>query len=265
MIVAQVFTAVFYQPLFNILIFFYWMLGFLVENADMGMAVILLTILVRVILLPMSLAGDKTEKDRRQIAKEVKDIEQKYIDEPDKLRKATKQVFRRSRSVVIGEMFSLGIQVAIALSLWQIFAKGLTGSDLHLIYPFMPEVDFPYNLNFLGHYSLNEPHWQMNVFQSLLIFILETISLYTSPYPVSKNEVVRMQLTLPLVSFLIFSMMPAGKKLFVIVTLMFSIVLTIVKYIRRKFLDYKYEAEEKEKAELAGEVPEEKIVVDVKS
>ena len=53
--------------------------------------------------------------------------------------------------------------------------------------------------------------------------------------------------------------MPAGKKLFVITTLFFSIVLTLVKYIRRRYLNYK------EKAEASDEkAAEEKLIVDVK-
>ena len=92
---------------------------------------------------------------------------------------------------------------------------------------------------FLGKYSLNEPHWQLNIIQSGLIFILETLSVLTSPFPTSRAEVIRMQLTLPIISYLIFSQLPAGKKLFVIVTLIFSIVLTIVKFLWRQYKAYK--------------------------
>lgn len=252
MIIAQVFILLIYQPLFNILVGFYWLLGKLSENPDMGVAVILLTILVRILLLPLSLAGDSSEKERREIARKLKELEEEYANDQDGFQKARKKLFRKNRRVVAGEMISLIIQVTIALSLWRVFALGLVGKDLHLIYKFMPQVDFPFNLNFLGRYSLNEPHWQLNLLQSVLIFVLETFSLVTSPYPVSRNEVVRMQLTLPVISFVIFSMMPAGKKLFVIVTLCFSIVLSVFKYIRRKFLDYKFKKEEEERQEELG-------------
>jgi predicted lipid-binding transport protein (Tim44 family) len=82
--------------------------------------------------------------------------------------------------------------------------------------------------------------------------------MYTSPYPPSKGEVVRLQLTLPVLSFVIFMGLPAGKKLFVITTLIFSIVLTIVKLIRRKFLEYK---DRKVAEELAADSNQEQLVV----
>ncbi len=265
MFIIQLFVIAVYQPLLNILILFYWALDKVNGEADMGMAVILLTILVRFLLLPISLAGDKSEKDRRQMSQTMKQIERKYGNNPDEFKKQRKKLFKKNRGVVIGEMISLAIQVTIALSLWRVFAQGLVGKDFHLIYSWMPKVSPPFNLMFLGEYSLNEPHWQMNLLQSFLIFVLETISLTTSPWPVSRGEVIRMQLTLPLLSFVIFSMMPAGKKLFVIVTLCFSIVLVIFKFIRRRFLDYKVKKEDEEtKLSQADNQEEEKVVVTIK-
>jgi heme/copper-type cytochrome/quinol oxidase subunit 4 len=73
-----------------------------------------------------------------------------------------------------------------------------------------------------------------------------------------------LQLTLPLVAFLIFMRLPAGKKLFVITTLCFSIVLTLLQFIYRRFMSYKEKVEEQEAAEAAGETPEEKVVVAIK-
>jgi len=240
MFLLDIFQTFIYQPLFNILILFYWGLDQVMPGgADMGIAVIFLTILVRILLLPISIAGDQSVNERREISQKLALLKETYRDDPIGYRQMSKKVFRSNRRVIISELISLSIQVIIALSLWKIFAKGLMGSDLHLIYDWMPKVDFPFNLMFLGKYSLNEPHWQLNIIQSGLIFILETLSVLTSPFPTSRAEVIRMQLTLPIISYLIFSQLPAGKKLFVIVTLIFSIVLTIVKFLWRQYKAYK--------------------------
>jgi YidC/Oxa1 family membrane protein insertase len=266
MFVVDIFITVIYQPFLNILVSLYWALGLLAETApDMGIAVILLTIIIRVLLLPMSLAGHKSEADRREIAEKVKEIEDHYAGDPIKMRQARKRVFKKSSSVIVGEMMSLFIQVAIALMLWQMFETGLKGKDLHLIYPFIPKVDLPFNLMFLGKYDLSKTSFTLNFIQSLLIFVFETINILTSPYPPGKGEVVRMQLTLPVVSFLIFMGLPAGKKLFVITTLIFSIILSLIRFMRRKFADYRDKAEKNEADEeaiAAGEIePVEQVVV----
>ncbi len=256
------FSVIIYQPFFNLLVFFYWLLDLITAgNADMGIAVILLTLVIRFLLLPLAFAGEKSEAERRQIAARIKEAEEQFADDPVLRKKATKAIMRSSRPVLIGEIFNLFIQVIIALMLWRMFNTGLTGEDIHLIYPFMPEVTLPFNLVFLGDFDLTHPSWRLNIIQSLLIFVLETIAVYTSPYKVSRDEVVRLQLVLPLVSFLVFLALPAGKKLFVITSLSFSIVLTIFKVIQRRFEDYKAKVEA---AEAAAQNPEEKVVVETK-
>ncbi len=260
MVLADLFISVVYQPLFNVLILFYWIMDrFNPGEADMGIAVILLTLIVRLLLLPLSLAGDQSETERRRIAGQLKELEAQVGNDPVAFKQGKKKIMRRNRRVIAGEIISFSIQLIISLVLWRIFSTGLSGEDFHFIYRFMPEVQLPFNLMFLGKIDLSHPSLVLNLLQSLLIFILETLSMLTSPYPVSRHEVVRMQLTLPIVSFIIFLQLPAGKKLFICTTLIISIILTTFKYIKRRFLDYR------EKVEAAESAPDvEQVVVDVK-
>jgi len=254
MFIVEAFTTFIYQPFLNILVGLYWVLGLGSTTApDMGIAVILMTILIRLMLLPLSLAGTRSEEDRREIAKKVHELEVKFQNDPESFKKARKKVFSRKRGVLIGEMFSLFIQIAIALMLWKMFETGLKGGDLHLIYGFMPEVEQPFNLLFLDRFELSKPSILLNLILAVFIFIFETVAVLTSPYPPTRDEIIRLQLTLPIVSFLIFLRLPAGKLLFVLVTMIFSIILTLGKYIYYKFMAHKAKMEEKERAEAAGE------------
>lgn len=258
----HLFTILIYQPFLNILVLFYWILDQVTGgNPDMGVAVIMLTILIRLLLLPISLMEDKGEKDRRNLVKRNLDLEQLYASDPIMLRNEQKKLFRRNRGVVVGEMVSLFIQVTISLMLWQIFEKGLTGQDLHLIYPFMPDVHLPFNLVFLGKVDLTHTNFWINLLQSIMIFLVETVAILTSPYPPMKGEVVRMQLVLPVLSFIVFLGFPAGKKLFVITTLTISLILLLFKYVKQRFQDYVAKQEEKERLAASGE---ERVVVETK-
>lgn len=224
-------TTFIYQPFLNLIVFFYWLLGFTGIGADMGVAVILLTIAIRILLLPITLASHRSEKERRDIEEKVQVIREKYHGQPVERDAAIKKLLRGNPRIILAEMFMFAIQVIIALILWRIFATGLSGEDLHLLYNWMPEVPQPFNLTFLGRYDLTHPDWHLNVVQALLIFVLETVAVVTSPYSVSRTEVVRVQLVLPVVSFMIFAFLPAGKKLFVITTLSFSLVITLLRAI----------------------------------
>ncbi|GIK84345.1 MAG: hypothetical protein BroJett025_09670 [Patescibacteria group bacterium] len=260
-----IFITFVYQPFLNILVGFYWLLGQITGgNPDMGIAVIFLTLLIRVLLLPMSLAGQRSEQERREIGEKIKEAEELYYSEPIKLEAEKKKILHKSRKVLVAELINLAIQVAVALMLYKIFTTGLEGADLHLIYSFMPKIELPFNLLFLGKYDLSHTSFTLNFIQSCLIFVLETISGYTSPYYVSRNEVVRLQLILPVVSFIVFMGLPAGKKLFVITSLVVSIILTLYKAIKRKFDEYKEKKLAEEKAAESSEPKEEKVVVGTK-
>ncbi len=262
---AGIFITFIYQPFLNILVGFYWGLGQITGgNPDMGVAVILLTLLIRAMLLPMSLAGQRSEQERRDIAEKIKEVEEMYRSEPIKLESEKKKVIKKSQKVLVSEVINLIIQVSIALMLYKIFTTGLEGEDLHLIYSFMPDIALPFNLLFLGKYDLAHTNFTLNLIQSILIFVLETIAMYTSPYKVSRDEVVRMQLVLPVVSFLVFMTMPAGKKLFVITSLSVSIIITTYRAIKFKFNEYAEKKLKEEAEKEAGKQPEEKVVVETK-
>ncbi len=258
----HLFQVFIYQPFFNLLVGLYWLLNQIPgADLDMGVAVIVFTILIRILLLPISLAAHRQEKTRKEIESEIKSIEEKYANDPVILRQESKKTFRRNRGVVVAELFSLALQVIVALMLWKVFGSGLRGEDVHLVYSWMPEI-FPIpdeKLMFMG-YSLWEPHWQLNLIQSLLIFVVETLAVYVSPYPISKGEVVRLQLVLPVISFAIFSQLPGGKKLFVIVTLLFSLAIILIRAISLKLREIQNRIEKKE--ELAQK-QEDQVLVDV--
>lgn len=229
----------------------------------MGVAVIVFAVIIRILLLPVSLAAHRSEKERREIAEKITELSLKYKDNPVAFRQESKQVLKGNRRILLAELVSLGIQVSIALILWAIFANGLNGGDAHLMYKFMPKI-FPIDpkqLSFMG-LDLTEPHWQLNIIQSALIFVLEALSTYISPYPVRKGDVVRYQVFLPLVSFAIFAFLPAGKKLFVITTISCSIVLTLFLAIRKKFYDISERLRLQDEAK--NQPKEEQVVVGVK-
>lgn len=256
----EYFILFIYQPFFNLLVFFYVMLDFITRgNADMGIAVILLTIVIRVILFPLSLAEQKSESERKEITDKLREAEEQYKTDHIALVQAKKHIMRTNKRVLIAEIINLVIQVTIALMLWKIFGTGLKGEDFHLLYNFMPEIKEPFNLMFLGKFDLSKPSLTLNLIQSLAIFILETILLIGSESPVTKQQFVRLQIILPIVSFFIFLGLPAGKKVFIITTLIISIILTSIRVIKRRFEIYKEKMELKQAQEA-----QEQVVVEIK-
>lgn len=258
----ELFVALIYQPFLNILVFFYWVLGQIPGvKPDMGVAVVLLSIVIRIVLLPATLASDRNEHERQEIAKKAKEIEQKYVNDPVRLNSEIKKLFKTNPRVVLAEMIDFGISVLVTLLLIRIFAAGIEGADLHYLYSWLPKPEQPYNLVFLGQFDLSKPNFILNVIQSLVILLMEILAEFTSPFhnllskehitPVQMNSITKvkdsyvvetrkrvrsLQLILPIMSFLIFMFLPAGKKLFIITTLLFSMLLMLIKLVRRRWI-----------------------------
>src|SRR3989344_2157270 len=207
----ELYTTFIYQPFLNLLVGIYYLLQQIpnLPHADMGVAVIIFTLALRFLLLPLTLASHRSEAERRHLEAKVKELNRDLRSNPVHLNQAIKKLFRDKPRMVISAALDLTIQVIIALMLWRIFAQGLLGADLHLLYDFMPDIPRPYDLTFLGKFDLTHPNLTLNLIQSLVIFVVELLSILTSLFPVSRTDVIRLQLILPIASFLIFANLPA--------------------------------------------------------
>ena len=105
--------------LLNILVFFYWLDGIISRgHPDMGIAVILLTIVIRILLLPLDLAGDKSEADRHQMILRLHEIETTFAADPIAaiLQVLREQTRRRSTLQILGELHTAPWPVSSACS-----------------------------------------------------------------------------------------------------------------------------------------------------
>lgn len=225
MFIVDIFITFVYQPFFNILVLIYDGLKLITDNPDMGVALIIFTIILRIILYPLRKRNERTEEERAALAKGVVDIKKRYKGNPIEEKKRIKEIMKGNRIAVFSEILNITVQVSIALMLFKVFNTGLKGADFYLLYDFVPEVTEPFNLIFLDRFDLTIPNMTLNLVTSAVIFIAETMSLKLSLFPVSNNERLIFQLAVPIGAFIFFGFMPAGKKLFVIATLIISIIL----------------------------------------
>jgi len=226
------FTTLIYQPFFNLLVGIYWILGQIAPAAaDMGVAVIVFTIIFRILWLPISFASGRSAKERHEISLKIKEIQQSFSQEPVKLQAEIKKLTRSNRRIIFMSSINLFFQIMVMLMLYRIFTTGLEGADFHLIYSWLPPHPKQFNLTFLGKFDLAHPNWILNWINTGVIFAAELLSSLLSPFPTGRTELMSL-FVLPLGAFTFFAYMPAGKKLFVITTLLFSIVLMLAKLVK---------------------------------
>lgn len=221
-----------YQPFFNVLVGLYEVLGRINPDlADMGIAVIIFSVIIQIILFPLRLAGEKSEEEKKKILSRIEQAKRIYSHEPIRLKAEIREIMRSNVKEVVATTVNLAIGLAIILMLYRIFTTGLEGADFYLLYDFIPVPDH-INLLFLGKYDLSHTNATLNLVQSIMIFIVEMLSALRSPFPISRKDKALLQIFLPLGSFVIFMFLPSGKKIFVITSLIFSAIYHSVRLLQ---------------------------------
>jgi YidC/Oxa1 family membrane protein insertase len=144
--IGNFFHTVFYAPLYNGLIY----LIDIMPWADVGLAVIVLTIVVKLILLPMSVKMAKTQIAVRQIDPEVKKLKERFKNDQQKQAEALMQLYRDKKINPFSGILLLFIQLPIIFALyWVFFRGGLPVINTEILYSFVP-VPETVNMFFLG-------------------------------------------------------------------------------------------------------------------
>ena len=170
----------------------------------MGIAVIIFTVAIRIILMPLTISGDRSEAERYRLSGEVEELKKKFSADPVARDAHVKNLLKANRKIVFVSGLNLAIQTIVALMLWRIFARGLLGEDLHLLYDFVPQPKEAFNLTFLGKYDLTHPNATFNALQSIVILIFEIVASLFSLVPITRKEMILAQFTLPVGSYIIF-------------------------------------------------------------
>ena len=87
---SQIWNLFLYHPLVNALIFFY---QFLFHN--LGWAIIILTMVIRVILIPLTMPSLKAAKKMKELAPEIAKLKKKYANDKQQFAKAQLELYRQ--------------------------------------------------------------------------------------------------------------------------------------------------------------------------
>lgn len=119
MITAIFHTAV-YNPLYNGLIF---LVG-VIPTHDVGFAVVVLTLIVRIVLFPVSRRAVETQMAMKKIAPEIEAIKEKYKDKREEQAKATFALYKERGVHPFAGIGLLLAQLPVLFALYWIFALG---------------------------------------------------------------------------------------------------------------------------------------------
>jgi YidC/Oxa1 family membrane protein insertase len=163
--IGQLFHLAVYQPLYNGLIFLLDILPW----ADAGVAIIIFTCLVKLILFPFSQKSVKEQLKMKETNQELNSIKEKYKDNKEAQAQAIMAFYKEKKINPFSGILLLFIQLPIIWALYSIFLRGgLPHIKAELLYFFVgiPTV----SMNFLGLIDITQ--------KSILLALLASITQY---------------------------------------------------------------------------------------
>jgi YidC/Oxa1 family membrane protein insertase len=122
-------------PIYNLLVY---LIG-IVPGGDVGLAVILVTLIVKAVVMPLSISAVRTQRAMKVIEPELKAIKEKYKDDAEKQAKETFALYKKYRINPFASFATLLIQLPILLALYWVFrGEALPHIDIASLYTFVP-------------------------------------------------------------------------------------------------------------------------------
>jgi len=209
-LISQFFHSFIYQPLFEFLAFIYNLLPY----KDLGLAVILLTLLIRLILLPFNIHSLKTQKKLAKLQPEIEKIQKKYKNNKEKQAQELFKLYQKQKVNPLNSFISLIIQVPILIGLYRVFLNGYR--------------DF--NFLFLGTINLSQPSLVMAFITAITQFVQAKLTMRERQQFISgKNSKFQKffqkqtNYFLPLFTFFILLKLPSVLALYFITSNIFTI------------------------------------------
>ncbi len=157
-LIVTIFNEVLYRPLFNALV---WLYNIIPGN-DLGVAIVVLTILIRFIFYPLSKKAIQSQKAISVLQPKIKEIQKKYKNKEEQA-KVMMELYKKYKVNPMAGCLPILIQLPILIALYRVFFSGLNPETLDILYSFIQRPD-TLNLMFLGLIDLS----QRNIFLAVI-------------------------------------------------------------------------------------------------
>lgn len=223
-ILSLLFREILYRPLLNALIFLYNV----IPIHDLGIAIIVLTLVIRFLLYPLSKKAIESQKAVSLLQPKIKEIQKKFKNDKEAQTKAVMEFYRKNKINPLGGCLPLLIQLPIFIALYRVFIGGLTPESLGALYPFIQSPG-SINTTFLGLIDLSvKGYIPFAILAGALQFIQGKMMQRTMPKKGAKGDMGSMMgqqmiYLMPIVTVYIAMVVPAALALYWVVITLFAI------------------------------------------
>lgn len=221
------FNEILYRPLYNALVFLYQY----ITLEDLGLAIILLTILIRFLLYPLFYKSIKNQAVLQKIQPEIQKIQHTHKENREKQAQELMALYREHKVSPFSGFLMILVQLPVLIALYRLFLQGFASETFQNLYSFMSEPEH-INKSLLGIVDLGS--------QNMIIVGLAVVAQYfqgklglpkleKGKEPTTAAKIGRQMVFIgPIMTFVILRAMPSAIGLYWIVTSVFSIVQQII-------------------------------------
>ena len=152
---GAIFHSLVYQPLYNVLIFLYDF----IPGGDFGVAIVVVTVLIKTALIPLSKKQIESQKKMQDIQPKLKEIQNKYKDNKEKQTKEIMRFYKENKVNPLSGCLPMIFQIVFLIAIYRVIINisnaGLVANSGDL-YSFVKN---PGEINkmFLGVVDLSSP------------------------------------------------------------------------------------------------------------
>ena len=226
--ITNFFYIILYQPLFNCLVFLYDY----VPGRDFGIAIIFLTIIIRVILYPLSVKAVNSQRRLQKLQPLIQEAQKKYKDDKEKQAKEILGLYKKEKINPFSGLLLALIQLPILIALYRVFWNGLNPKELSVLYSFVAN---PGHINaiFLYLVDLSKPNFILAIlagatqyFQTKMLLPSNTKKLNGQEKTADLSQAMQKQMTyfMPIFTVVILIGLPSALGLYWTASGLFSII-----------------------------------------
>ena len=138
--ISSIWNSLVYDPLYNLLI----LLIDHLPGHSVGMAIILVTIIVKIVLFPLTTKSIRAQRAMKELEPELKVLKERHGDDRQKLAQETMALYQKRGVTPFSGCLPLLIQIPVIIGLYWVFSRGLSSIDEKILYSF---VDVPASLD----------------------------------------------------------------------------------------------------------------------
>jgi len=228
-------TKILYKPLFNALMLIYTYM----PGQDLGLAIITLTLIIRIILFPSYLSTLKSQYALKQIQPKIDEIKKRYENDKTKQSQELMNVYKENKVNPLGSCLPLIIQLPIMFALYRVFSFGLNVDSLAHLYAWFPKVPDTINTVFLAFLNipsltidLAAPNLYLAIMAGIIQLLQSWLMTKFQPKPqgggMAKMLTTQMVYFFPIITVFIAMSLPAALALYWVATTFFMVIQQLI-------------------------------------